>query len=60
MQKNVAAGHQNAVRCGLWWIEMLKARDQFKEAAGVYFLISGEVMHVSLTILLESSTFYLS
>lgn len=29
-------------RCGIWWAEMLKARDQFKDAAGVYFRISGE------------------
>ncbi|KAL8527010.1 hypothetical protein ACS0TY_016031 [Phlomoides rotata] len=32
----------NVTRCGIWWAEMLKARDQFKDAAGVYFRISGE------------------
>ncbi|MED6134529.1 hypothetical protein PIB30_037742 [Stylosanthes scabra] len=35
-------GPLNATRCGLWWIEMLKARDQYKEAATVYFRICGE------------------
>ncbi|KAG7602444.1 TRAPP III complex Trs85 [Arabidopsis thaliana x Arabidopsis arenosa] len=36
------SGFQNATRCGLWWAEMLKARDQHKEAASVYFRICGE------------------
>ncbi|ESQ41618.1 hypothetical protein EUTSA_v10012466mg [Eutrema salsugineum] len=36
------SGFQNATRCGLWWAEMLKARDQYKEAASVYFRICGE------------------
>ncbi|KAL0887791.1 hypothetical protein Bca101_011774 [Brassica carinata] len=36
------SGFQNATRCGLWWAEMLKARDQYKEAAFVYFRICGE------------------
>lgn len=36
---------------------MLKTRDQFKEAAGVYFLISDEVMHISFTILWETKEF---
>ncbi|XP_020877887.1 trafficking protein particle complex subunit 8 isoform X1 [Arabidopsis lyrata subsp. lyrata] len=36
------SGFQNALRCGLWWAEMLKARDQHKEAASVYFRICGE------------------
>ncbi|KAK6147266.1 hypothetical protein DH2020_018178 [Rehmannia glutinosa] len=31
-----------STRCGIWWAEMLKARGQFKDAAGVYFRISGE------------------
>ncbi|KAI8030843.1 hypothetical protein LOK49_LG01G02474 [Camellia lanceoleosa] len=38
-----SSGQRNATRCGLWWVEMLKTRDQFKEAATVYFRISGEV-----------------
>ncbi|XP_047960820.1 trafficking protein particle complex subunit 8-like [Salvia hispanica] len=33
---------RNVTRCGIWWAEMLKARDQYKDAAGVYFRISGE------------------
>ncbi|KAG2333814.1 hypothetical protein Bca52824_004994 [Brassica carinata] len=36
------AGFQNATRCGLWWAEMLKAGDQYKEAASAYFRICGE------------------
>ncbi|XP_074372130.1 uncharacterized protein LOC141712902 isoform X3 [Apium graveolens] len=32
---------RNATRCGLWWAEMLKTRDQCKEAATLYFRISG-------------------
>lgn len=43
-QKLGSSGHRNATRCGLWWVEMLKATDQFKEAANVYFRISGEVI----------------
>ncbi|KAI8025852.1 Trafficking protein particle complex subunit 8 [Camellia lanceoleosa] len=35
-------GQRNATRCGLRWVEMLKTRDQFKEATTVYFRISGE------------------
>ncbi|WVZ06097.1 hypothetical protein V8G54_019443 [Vigna mungo] len=33
VQKLGSLGQLNATRCGLWWIEMLKARDQYKEAA---------------------------
>ncbi|KAL8159001.1 hypothetical protein V2J09_000538 [Rumex salicifolius] len=33
------------VRCGLWWVEMLKAWDHYKEAASVYLRLSGEVRH---------------
>lgn len=40
----------NVTRCGIWWAEMLKARDQFKDAAGVYFRISGEVMPIIMNI----------
>nr|VDC86511.1 unnamed protein product [Brassica oleracea] len=36
------SGFQNATRCGLWWAEMLKAGDQYKEAASAYFRICGE------------------
>lgn len=38
------SSQRNATRCGLWWVEMLKTRDQFKEAAAVYLRISGEVI----------------
>lgn len=44
MQKMGSSGQQNATRCGLWWIEMLKTRDQYKEAATVYFRIYSEVL----------------
>lgn len=45
LQKIGSSGRQNATRCGLWWVEMLKARDQHKDAAVVYFRICDEVMH---------------
>ncbi|GAB2234658.1 hypothetical protein Drorol1_Dr00003918 [Drosera rotundifolia] len=35
-------GQQNATRCGVWWAGMLKARDEYKEAATVFFRVSGE------------------
>lgn len=44
------SGGRNATRCGIWWAEMLKARDQFKEAAAVYCRISGEVMPITIRI----------
>lgn len=44
IQRIGSSGQRNATRCGLWWVEMLKTRDQYKEAATVYFRISGEVM----------------
>lgn len=44
MQKIGSSGQQNATRCGLWWVEMLRTRDQYKEAATVYFRICNEVM----------------
>ncbi|KAK9289806.1 hypothetical protein L1049_007966 [Liquidambar formosana] len=43
------SGQQNATRCGLWWVEMLKTREQYKEAANVYFRISGEIKHAIRT-----------
>lgn len=43
-QKMGSSGQQNATRCGLWWVEMLKTGDQYKEAATVYFRICDEVM----------------
>ncbi|KAE9621728.1 hypothetical protein Lal_00032713 [Lupinus albus] len=52
-------GQQNATRCGLWWIEMLKARDQYKEAATVYFRICGEDILHSAVMLEQASYCYL-
>lgn len=44
VQKLGPSGQQNATRCGLWWVEILKTRDQFREAATVYFRICSQVM----------------
>ncbi|KAL6988129.1 hypothetical protein U1Q18_013876 [Sarracenia purpurea var. burkii] len=52
-------GQQNATRCGLWWVEMLKARDQFKDAAIVYLRISGEEPLHSAVMLEQASYCYL-
>ncbi|KAJ8426195.1 hypothetical protein Cgig2_008912 [Carnegiea gigantea] len=52
-------GQQNAIRCGLWWAEMLKAREEYKEAAGVYFRVSGEEPLVSAVMLEQASYCYL-
>ncbi|KAL2464074.1 Tetratricopeptide repeat (TPR)-like superfamily protein [Forsythia ovata] len=54
-----SSGLQNATRCGLWWAEMLKARDQYKDAAGVYFRISGEEPLHSAVMLEQASYCYL-
>lgn len=48
IQKLGSSGQRNATRCGLWWVEMLKVMGQYKEAANVYFRISGEVITLSL------------
>lgn len=53
------SGQRNATRCGLWWVEMLKARDQFKEAAAVYLRISGEEPLHSAVMLEQASYCYL-
>ncbi|KAL9230618.1 hypothetical protein vseg_005946 [Gypsophila vaccaria] len=53
------SGQQNAIRCGLWWAEMLKARDQYKEAANVYFRVSGEEPLQSAVLLEQASYCYL-
>ncbi|KAA8518448.1 hypothetical protein F0562_015922 [Nyssa sinensis] len=52
-------GQQNATRCGLWWVEMLKTRYQYKEAASVYFRISGEEPLHSAVMLEQASYCYL-
>ncbi|KAF5747759.1 Tetratricopeptide repeat (TPR)-like superfamily protein isoform 1 [Tripterygium wilfordii] len=54
-----SSGRKNAVRCGLWWVEMLKARDQYKEAATVYFRICGEEPLHSALMLEQASYCYL-
>ncbi|KAL0338695.1 UNVERIFIED_CONTAM: Trafficking protein particle complex subunit [Sesamum angustifolium] len=53
------SGGRNATRCGIWWAEMLKARDQFKDAAGVYFRISGEEPLHSAVMLEQASYCFL-
>ncbi|PPS16289.1 hypothetical protein GOBAR_AA04289 [Gossypium barbadense] len=50
---------QNATRCGFWWIEMLKTRNQIKEAATVYFRICGEDLLHSAVMLEQASFCYL-
>ncbi|KAI4369129.1 hypothetical protein MLD38_017613 [Melastoma candidum] len=57
--KSVSGGNQSATRCGLWWVEMLKTRDQFKEAAAVYFRITGEEPLHSAVMLEQASYCYL-
>ncbi|KAL5739887.1 hypothetical protein ACOSQ2_029067 [Xanthoceras sorbifolium] len=57
--KTGSSGQQNATRCGLWWVEMLKARDQCKEAATVYFRICGEEPLYSAVMLEQASYCYL-
>ncbi|CAL1372237.1 unnamed protein product [Linum trigynum] len=54
-----SSGQQNATRCGLWWIEMLKTRDQYKEAASVYFRICSEELLHSAVMLEQASYCYL-
>lgn len=54
-----SSGQRNATRCGLWWVEMLKTRDQYKEAATVYFRISGEEPLHSAVMLEQASYCYL-
>ncbi|XP_050228133.1 uncharacterized protein LOC126677515 [Mercurialis annua] len=55
-----SSGQQNAIRCGLWWVEMLKARDQHREAATVYFRICNEELLHSAVMLEQASYCYLS
>ncbi|KAL9264874.1 Trafficking protein particle complex subunit 8-like protein [Drosera capensis] len=52
-------GQQNATRCGVWWAEMLKARDEYKEAATVFFRVSGEEPLQSAVMLEQASYCYL-
>ncbi|PIA54301.1 hypothetical protein AQUCO_00900680v1 [Aquilegia coerulea] len=52
-----SSGQRNATRCGLWWTEMLKARDQYKEAASVYFRISNEEPSLHAAVMLEQASY---
>ncbi|XP_039130030.1 trafficking protein particle complex subunit 8 isoform X3 [Dioscorea cayenensis subsp. rotundata] len=52
-----SSGQRNATRCGLWWTEMLKARGQFKEAAGIYFRISSEEPSLHAAVMLEQASY---
>ncbi|TYK25328.1 trafficking protein particle complex subunit 8 [Cucumis melo var. makuwa] len=53
------SGHLNATRCGLWSAEMLKAREQYREAAAVYFRICNEEPLHSAVMLEQASYCYL-
>ncbi|KAK1435003.1 hypothetical protein QVD17_00758 [Tagetes erecta] len=53
------SGKGNATRCGLWWVEMLKTSGQYKDAAGVYFRISGDEPLHSAVMLEQASYCYL-
>lgn len=55
--KLVPLGQRNATRCGLWWAEMLKARGQYKEAAGIYFRISSEEPPLHAAVMLEQASY---
>ncbi|KAK9156892.1 hypothetical protein Scep_003466 [Stephania cephalantha] len=52
-----SSGQRNVTRCGLWWTEILKARDQYKEAAGVYFRISNEEPSLQAAVMLEQASY---
>ncbi|GFQ01431.1 trafficking protein particle complex subunit 8 [Phtheirospermum japonicum] len=53
------SGGRNVTRCGIWWAEMLKARGQFKDAASVYFRITGEEPLHSAVMLEQASYCFL-
>ncbi|KAL8255725.1 hypothetical protein R6Q59_030792 [Mikania micrantha] len=53
------SGKGNATRCGLWWVEMLKTSGQYKDAASVYFRISGDEPLHSAVMLEQASYCYL-
>ncbi|XP_068308297.1 uncharacterized protein [Pyrus communis] len=57
--KVAPSSQQNATRCGLWWVEMLKARHQYKEAATVYFRVCTEEPLYSAVMLEQASYCYL-
>lgn len=53
------SGLRNATRCGLWWVEMLKAMGEYKEAANIYFRISGEDPLLSAVMLEQAAYCFL-
>ncbi|PKU73262.1 trafficking protein particle complex subunit 8 [Dendrobium catenatum] len=55
--KLVPSAQRNATRCGLWWAEILKARGQYKEAAGIYFRISSEEPPLHAAVMLEQASY---
>ncbi|XP_024187862.1 trafficking protein particle complex subunit 8 isoform X1 [Rosa chinensis] len=57
--KYALSSQQNATRCGLWWVEMLKARYQYREAATVYFRVGAEEPLHSAVMLEQASYCYL-
>ncbi|CAN6716853.1 unnamed protein product [Malus baccata var. baccata] len=57
--KVAPSSQQNATRCGLWWVEMLKTRYQYKEAATVYFRVCTEEPLHSAVMLEQASYCYL-
>lgn len=50
-------GQRNATRCGIWWADMLKAREQYKDAAGIYFRISSEEPSLHAAVMLEQASY---
>ncbi|XP_050384005.1 uncharacterized protein LOC126800653 isoform X2 [Argentina anserina] len=57
--KYALSSQQNATRCGLWWVEMLKARYQYRDAATVYFRVGAEEPLHSAVMLEQASYCYL-
>ncbi|KAL6133731.1 hypothetical protein ACLB2K_065965 [Fragaria x ananassa] len=55
--KYALSSQQNATRCGLWWVEMMKARNQYREAATVYFRVGAEVEPLHSAVMLEQAAY---
>ncbi|XP_031498646.1 uncharacterized protein LOC116263167 isoform X2 [Nymphaea colorata] len=49
-------GHRNATRCGIWLAEMLKTREQHKEAANVLLHISNQEPSLHAAVILEQAS----
>ncbi|ERN15998.1 hypothetical protein AMTRI_Chr11g151670 [Amborella trichopoda] len=52
-----SSGQRNATRCGLWWVEILKVKGQYKEAATVYFRISTEEPSLHAAVMFEQASY---